>query len=227
MNNSLLAGTYNTRDIGGYQTKDGVLRLGVLWRSDRQIALEESDIDLLRQRGFTTVIDMRSAEETAIHPNVLAGQPGIDYHSLPIVEGSKAPDSPEAVTESYMNIACAKSMAEVFRTVARAPGSVLYGCAAGKDRTGVVTAVIHMLCGVGDEDIVHDYMLTRVYCEKELRAYTERHPEFDIDIILPREVYIREFMRQFRERFGTAEDYLSQLGLTPEETGLIKSRLIG
>ena len=62
-----------------------------------------------------------------------------------------------------MDIATAKNMSEVLKVLAEAESGVLFHCTAGKDRTGVVSAIILMLCGVERETIVRDYVVSREY----------------------------------------------------------------
>jgi len=228
MNKSLLSSTYNTRDIGGYMTAAGTpLKKDVIWRSDRIIAPAAEDIALLREKNITTVIDLRTAEEVTKNPHGLSDIAGFDYHNLPITEGSRAPDSVDAVAESYINIAGSASAGDIFRTISGAEGGVIYNCSAGKDRTGVITAILHKLCGVSDEMMIHDYMLTKVNCERELRAFAELHPELDVNIIIPREEYITGFMERFKERYGSPADYLRAVGLTYIEISGITRKLMG
>ena len=151
---SLLETTMNTRDLGGYPCAGGgETRRGILLRSDRIPAPSEKDIAYLKSLGITTVIDLRTDGEVSDSPNGLASA-GFDYRRYPITEGSFVPQTETAVPVSYLCILRDKNTAGVFRTIARAEGGVLFGCSAGKDRTGVVSAVILLICGVDDEDII-------------------------------------------------------------------------
>jgi Protein tyrosine/serine phosphatase len=81
---------------------------------------------------------------------------GFTYYNLPVEEGSQVPESVEAVPGSYMKIAASPVMKDIFTTMAESEGGVMYNCSAGKDRTGVVTAILLMLCDVNEEDIISD-----------------------------------------------------------------------
>jgi protein tyrosine/serine phosphatase len=71
---------------------------------------------------------------------------------------------------------------------------VLYFCTAGKDRTGVVSAVLLYKLGLPTEYVVRDYMRSRENLAPMLAAYAAQHPDVDINVITPNEGYIREFL---------------------------------
>ena len=159
---SLLETTYNTRDLGGHRTADGRITLfDRIYRSDRQENPSSNDIDTLISKSINTIIDLRTDWEIEQKPSGFAGLEGFDYHNYSVLEGSGIPDAVEAVPGSYIDIACEKNMKAVFETIAGSEGGVMYNCAAGKDRTGVVTAILLMLCGVPDDEIIADYMVTK------------------------------------------------------------------
>ena len=140
---SLLSCTCNTRELGGIRTADGGLtKCGVFWRSDVPVAPTAEDAEKLRAAHITTIIDMRTEEERLRKPCGLADIEGFEYYHFPITEGSGVPESLEAVPLSYMDIATADSMPKVMKTIAEAAEGVLFHCTAGKDRTGVVSAII-------------------------------------------------------------------------------------
>ncbi len=224
---SLLKTTQNTRDLGGYRTLSGsVTRTGVLWRSDVQNHPSEEDCDLLIAHGITTVIDLRGAAEAEAKPSGFAGRKGFSYFNFPVNEGSGIPGSPEEVPQSYLKIAGAAEMARVFRCMANAKTGVMFNCTAGKDRTGVVAAVLLLHAGVLPEEIVRDYVLTREYGKERLELVHTRFPEVDMRIVTPCESYMQEFLRLFAAAFGDTKCYFRQLGLTCTESKLLYDKLI-
>lgn len=70
-----------------------------------------------------------------------------------------------------MEIAHAVCMREIFKTIANAKSGVLFHCTAGKDRTGVVSAILLALVGVADEDIVYDYAISREFNKQRIEAF--------------------------------------------------------
>lgn len=224
---SLLQSTLNTRDLGGHLTMGGrVTARDRIWRSDHPLCPTPEDVRLLLQKRITTIIDMRDPVRAGEKPNGLMGLNGFHFFSFPVIEGSSLPESVEAVPGSYLNIACAPNMAGIFRTIAAADTGVMYNCSAGKDRTGVVTAVLLMHCEVPEEEIVDDYMLTKACSQQRFEMIRQNFPEVDLNIAIPRPSYMTDFLRLFRARFGGTEGYFSWLGLSPEEQKSLREKLL-
>jgi len=224
---SLLTTTQNTRELGGYVIRDGMAtKRNSLWRSDVQNYPGDEDIVLLKERGITTILDLRGEKDLARKPSGFAKAEGFTYINCPIVEGSGVPESVEKVPVSYMAIAQAENMPKVFRTIAKAETGVMFNCTAGKDRTGVVSAILLFHAGVSDADIIENYVLTREYGRERLELVHKNFPEVDMNIVTPKEWYMEEFLRLFREKFGTAEAYFKTLGLSEEEIGNIRRKLV-
>lgn len=223
---SLLKAATNTRDLGGYQAKSSqwTKPFSVL-RSSCPMNANADDIAFLREHGITTVIDLRTEAEVQNQKSELADIAGLYYFHCPITEGSEIPASVEAVPVSYMEIAGAVEMPEVFRCIARAPEGVIFHCSAGKDRTGVVSAILLLHAGVGQRDIVYDYVLSREYNRSRMEALIKRRPEI-ADIVTPKEAYMERFLELFREKYSDTTHYFKGLGLTEEEIINIRSKLI-
>lgn len=222
---SLLLSTYNTRELGGYPCKYGYTKTGRILRSDRICSPDEKDMAYLKDRSITTVIDLRTEADAAESPCGLTQVRGFFYHHCPLEEGGYVPDAFEKVVPSYLAIAEEPNMAQVFHTMAQARDGVIFGCWAGKDRTGVTAAIILLLCGVSREDIVKNYMLTKPYGEKLWEMIRQYRSEEEMKIILPCEEFIEGFLSGFINKYGTARDYLSQLGLREEEINAIVNKL--
>ena len=217
---SLLETTLNTRDLGGHRTADGKYTVcDRIYRSDRQDHPSQRDLAFLLERGITTIVDLRTEEDIAAKPSGFQHREGFTYIQIPIPEGSGIPESVEAVPGSYLAIACSAHMPEVFRTLARAERGVMFNCSAGKDRSGVVTAILLMLCGVSDDEIATDYMLSKENNKPRFALIRERFPEVDMNIVIPRESFMRDFLCLFRGRFGSVKDYFASIGV-PEADGL-------
>ena len=135
------------------------------------------------------------------------------------------PESIEAVPVSYMKIAKSPSLKDIFTAMATSESGVLFNCSAGKDRTGVISAILLMLCGVADEEIVEDYMLTKEYNKERFKMAAIHHPDVDLNIIIPRESYIKDFMRLFSEEFGSVEDYFEKIGVTEDVYKMLRRKL--
>lgn len=225
---SLLETTLNTRDLGGHVGSNGKpLKCNHLIRSDRQAYPSERDLEFLRSNDITTIIDMRTPEDIQSKPSAFSNLEGFDYYNFPIKEGSQVPESVEAVPGSYMIIAGSPSLKDIFNKMAESESGVMFNCSAGKDRTGVVSAIILMLCGVSKEDIVTDYMLSKEYNKERFKMAAMHHPDLDINIIIPRESYIKDFMKRFYEKYGSVEGYFDSIGVSKENVEKLRNKMLG
>lgn len=223
---SLLETTENTRDLGGYIRKNREkTHCYQFLRSDKPVCPSERDFHFLLSHEITTVIDLR--EPSAVNPreNPFNNHPGFSWHHCPIMEGSGIPESVEAVPESYLQIAESAGAAEAFKRMAEAPGGVLFHCSAGKDRTGTLSAILLTLAQVPEKTIVDDYLLTGDCIRGRLDLVHQRFPELDMDIVTPQPRHILGFLEQWREKYGTAENYLQAIGLTVDQIEKIRCKL--
>lgn len=228
MPKSILESTMNTRELGMYRiqgTKNYTLS-NRIYRSDRCESLSASDKKLLLDRDITTIIDLRSEQEAETKPSAFSSDSDFIVFHYPIVEGMLPPNSLEAVPVSYMEIAHADCVKEVFKTIADANEGVLFHCTAGKDRTGVVSAILLALVGVSDEDIVYDYAISREFNKQRLEAYLKEYPEIDKDIVLANEKSMYGFLRMLREKHNSVDQYLRDIGISEYEIQELKSKLI-
>ena len=223
----LLKTTLNTRELGGYriQGEKVYTRFNALIRSDIQKYPSEEDLDFLRRNNITTIIDMRGSQDVLRAPSGFAGAVGFEYHNVPIDEGSGVPESVEAVPDSYLAIATARNMPEVFRLIATSKTGVMFNCTAGKDRTGVVSALILWLCGVGKEDILFDYMLTKECNRERFELIHKNYPGIDMSIVIPNEGYMGRFLDLIEQQYGSVQGYFTAMGITEKEQRAIRSKL--
>lgn len=223
---SLLETTDNTRDLGGYIRKNGEkTRCHQLLRSDKPDCPSKSDFRFLLSHGITTIIDLR--EETAVNrmENPFLNHPGFSWHHCPIVEGSGIPESVEAVPGSYLQIAESAGGAEALKIMAEASGGVLFHCTAGKDRTGTLSAILLTLAEVPEEAIIQDYLLSKECLQNRTEMLCQRFPKLDMNIVTPSEHHIKGFLRLWKEKYATAENYLRTIGLTEGQIESLRRKL--
>ena len=230
---SLLETTRNTRDLGGYRIgkwdgrfgEDRLTKEYRFLRSDAALEPSGKDKEFLRSIGVTTVIDTRTVPETEQRPHGLADAEEFDYHNLPIEEGASIPESVGAVPGSYMKIAHSKNIGNIFRCIAEAQGGVIENCSAGKDRTGVISALLLWLCGVCRTDIVYDYMRTKENNRERFELIRNYNPDVDMNIVIPRESFIMDFMDMIVAEHGTVEAYFESVGIGSELQDRLKRKM--
>ena len=163
---------FNFRDLGGYETADGGrVRWRTLYRADTLHRLDGEDLDLFLDLGLRTVVDLRSQRELDDHGRIRHDGVSVVHHvpMIDVVAGPKRVVEPapgaevQSVGEGYVAMADEGRWA-IGQTVAllTEPGALpaVFHCTAGKDRTGILAAILLSALGVRDEDIVDDYMMT-------------------------------------------------------------------
>ena len=182
---SLLKSTLNTRAL-----PVGNLRY---IRSDYPGKLTEQEVHWLLQNDITTIVDLREEKEYKARPCSLEKREGFTYYHLPVTGGGDTPESPDAVAGTYLRM-LDEQMDKIIRTIMNAESNVMYFCGAGKDRTGVVSAIILKRLGYSDQIIIDDYMETKDNLMAFLISYAAQHPEVDINTIIPKEENIKKVL---------------------------------
>lgn len=219
--------TLNTRDLGGYPTASGAYTAyNRFWRSDIPYYLSDRDIELLREKDITTVVDLRSLMEVEETPCHLSKVPGFSYHHCPQV--TKMPESEEDVHRGYIEIVDDFSLFyPVMKAFADAPGGALFHCTAGKDRTGTTAALLLLLAGVAEADIIADYQITRTYIQPALEKMLDSEISYPAWAGSSKPEYMEAFLKRFIEKYHSVEEYLALIGLSAAEIDTIKGKLLG
>ncbi|MCU1457939.1 MAG: protein tyrosine/serine phosphatase [Actinomycetia bacterium] len=242
-----LEGPANFRDLGGYPTADGRhLRPGRVFRSDSVSHMSVADIaHVVDELGLLTVVDLRSPYEVETFGHGPLGDAGVTVHHLPIVDEVRAdrierpadapPPGTMTVDEVYLGMLdrYGTRFAGVLRIIANpANQPVVFHCAAGKDRTGIVAALLLSVLGVDDGIVAADYALTEEHME-DLIARHRARAEAANEFAEVGQTYFRinaESMRAvleaLRDQYGSIEDYLVAQGLDPDSIGALRDDLI-
>jgi len=173
----------NLRDLGRFATRDGrAMARGRVYRSSepRQETLDHL-ADLRRATGVITVIDLRAEMEIKREPVDLYAGAGIRYLNVPLIGGNIQEPEPEftgrftCMGEFYLQLmrdaGYRERIIRALEIIAEPDNhAVLFHCAVGKDRTGILAAFIYSILGVADEDIISDYAETA----KAMPAFMEK-----------------------------------------------------
>ncbi|GHG97277.1 tyrosine-protein phosphatase [Pseudodonghicola xiamenensis] len=235
-----LAGCFNMRDLGGYPAGDGTTVWRRALRADSLHRVDADGLATLAGMGCTDVIDLRHAEEAGAQPNpVAAGHPTIRYHNVSLF-GALDPTRTDLVeAEDALLLLYCEAMAvraaeviEVLRLLAAAPGTVVFHCTAGKDRTGIISALLLSLVGVARDDIVADYALTSrqapamfAALRREVEAAGQ---DFDVNapLLASESPTMEAFLDHIDQTHGGAETFLLANGLTGAEIARIRARML-
>lgn len=224
---------FNLRDVGGWNGLGGKkVRTGQVFRSDNYGQATEADIDqVVNHLGIKHVIDLRRAEEwdeSGRFPDV----DGVEFHHFEMLHikweniGMRTSSfTEEAELVEFLRHRYTGMMESGYRSVRDtleviASGEqAVFHCMAGKDRTGIVAAVLLSILGVDDEDIAADYALTS-FGSARWRAWRDEHygkPEIEGGLDTPAEA-MRQTIKEINARFGSMERYAEAIGFKGADT---------
>jgi protein-tyrosine phosphatase len=236
---SAISGIVNFRDLGGHATPDGPVRHGRVFRSDSLAHVNADDVEhLVEERGVRTVVDLRGATEVDAYPNHPMRNAGATIHHVPLIDPAKRERSGfewETMTlvdlYRFILMSAGPQFVEVMQVIAEpANHPVVFHCAAGKDRAGLIAATVLGLLRVDDEEIVADYAQTSAALD-ELRARAQRRaegtgrPPADRFMTADAET-MREALAWLRAEHGGFEPYMLSHGFTAGEVALMRTSLI-
>lgn len=189
-----LEGASNVRDLGGLPARGGRTRQGTLLRADALDRLTVADVvELAERRRLAHVVDLRTAGERAERGRGRLGASGPRYTELEVITDenlasrqvartrrlAEGGDVAQIMAEGYvelLEVGAAAFVAALEAIVASGGSPALVHCSAGKDRTGVLVALLLAVAGVERDTIVADYAATQERMEAIIaRLQTAQH----------------------------------------------------
>jgi protein tyrosine/serine phosphatase len=246
----ILTGAHNVRDVGGLPALDGTTRPGVLLRGDALDALTETDVQqLVDTIGLRHVIDLRSPAERLERGRGLLGTTGVRYSDLDVVDEdvlarrsqnrkdafAAGTDPIQIIADGYVELAelGAPAFVGALQTLIAPDGvPALVHCAIGKDRTGVLVALVLDAAGVDREAIVADYALShdslqaireRLADSAAFEALAQQVPAF---VFEARPATMARFLDQLHARWGGAAGYFTTHGVADDALDRWRSTLV-
>ncbi len=239
-----LEAVHNFRDLGGYATADGrTTRWRTLFRADGLYRLTAADVVLLEPLGLRTVIDLRSAPELDERGRFPVDVHPVVFHHLPIVDATWADvERPKYERDEDFLIWAYQEMltigaprfAKAFEALAEPDAlPAVFHCAAGKDRTGLLAALLLGSLGVAHDDIVADYALTvegmarfRVWAAREWPEWSERMASMPPAFTAALPEAMRHIIDELCAEHGTVRNYVRSIGVSDETLVTLESVLL-
>jgi protein-tyrosine phosphatase len=233
-------GAHNVRDLGGLQTRQTSRTLqGRFVRADSLHALSLEAQMVLLESGLKTVIDLRSPKELERHPNPFAKREDVRYLNVSLFGSLFESNDANAIMPSLEGIyvsaleLCRPAIRKVLETMAGSESITLFHCTAGKDRTGIIAALLLANAEVPDETIAEDYALT----EKLAKPMLEQLLEEGVNDGMERESFAKLLTAQaatmhamlgyLEGRFGGVGKYLETgLGLDARTVQALRMRML-
>jgi len=208
----------------------------VVIRSDNISSLNTTGVQAMWEYGVNTVIDLRSESEVAKFPSPFAAPDyGPRYLNLPVIDdafASKMGDS-LGMGERYRLMVDHRqeALAKIFGAIARLDGPGVVHCYAGKDRTGLVAAMLLSVAGADQNAIAADYAETDVhlaqrYAEWLAAAPPERVESMRDELRCPPE-WMLGALNHIQQRWGGVDSYLEAAGMEPAEIARLQTKLAG
>ena len=225
----------NARDLGGYPTTDGArTRWRSLLRADDLAQLTLAGLEAFSSYGIETVVDLRWPEEVTLSPTpVTRVLKHIRYEQISLLTPTpqewrlrRANNTAKELWNRSMLEQVREELKQVLRVIAAAsPGPLLFHCMAGKDRTGLIAALMLALADVVPEAIAFDYACST---DNLREPYLKRYAEYDTAAIIdaiqcPAEGVHN--MLEYLEKFGGARAYLAEIGVPERQIGQLRARL--
>lgn len=252
----VLEGVHNFRDSGGYPVSGGGrLRRGVIWRSGQHHGATDSDLEKIAALRLASVFDLRTSKERETHPcrrppqfraEVFYCEDPVRTHAPHIAAAQTtrqrtAESTRESLIRNYGGICFRPELQAMMRRylsrLTEESGPSLINCMAGKDRTGIAVAMLHLSVGVHRDDILEDYLLTNVAGDpaariaagaKTIHAITGQLDEEVLRVLMGVEpAYLESAFVAIEERFGSIDAYLEEaLGMDGAAREKLRAALV-
>ncbi len=244
-------GTFNFRDLGGYVSANGKqIKWGTLYRSGSLASLTKGDLAQIEQLGIKWICDLRSTTEVTAQqtPEI----PNIPNINIPIGTAKNEPvehqklDLPAdqsiyepLMGESYKVFASSlDSYREIFEQILTRQTPFLFHCTAGKDRTGVLGALLLKVLDVPEKIIFSDYELTNQYTDEILsemvdliKAFTGKSAPLDVNAVRPmaeaKPSYLKIAFTEMEKLYGSVDAFIEEgIGIDSEMKARLQNMLL-
>jgi len=240
-----LHAVHNFRDLGGYPTRDGrSTRWRSVFRADGLYRLTKKDVEIVRELGVRTVIDLRTAKEIEERGRYPVDRHDVQFHHLSVIDQTwDMADAHDWTGDpaGFLRLKYHLMLAEGGERLAQAldvlsrddSGVTVFHCAAGKDRTGLLAALLLAGLGVEDEIIAADFGLSEEAGVRTREWIMEHAPEFAAGYDEIPAVFhaadpasMRGVLDDLRTDHGTIRDYCTTIGVGPDVWNRLEGRFL-
>ena len=235
-------GAYNIRDLGGYTTATGAR---IPWRrflrADSLHRIHPQEITRLHAEGLRMVIDLRTETELSEAPNPFAAFADVQFANLPLFDDL----SPQALSQVQVEAAHpleafylraletrAPAIRRILSTMAEVEeGAILFNCTAGKDRTGIIAALLLGIAEVDRGQIIRDYTLTAELIPDLVAEFLDlsRARGGDVEsyarLLESPAPAIAATLDHIDARYGSVAGYIDHIGLPSQDRNRLFRRL--
>ncbi len=236
-------GAFNFRDLGGYPTNDDRhIKWRTLFRADALHRLPDEELDQLAEIGMRSVLDLRTKGEVD-NGHLVDGTRGIRHFHFPVLNErwerkELDPNAPadQVLGSLYVEMldVGANALRDSVQTVANAENiPAVFHCAAGKDRTGVLAAMIMTLVGVDRELIIADYAISGRNMDSLVERLKKDSPESLSSMNDQPKAYLaappaamRHLLEHIDTRYGSVRAYCAEIGIDDETVSQLKETIL-
>jgi protein-tyrosine phosphatase len=239
----ILEGGYNVRDLGGYPTEDGRLtQWKTLLRSGNLDKLSPTAQQNLIDYGVKTIIDLRDESEVEGWPNVFERSTLVVYRHLPLIGNGLSQDEVwKAKSANYQTLKdlyaiylqdCQRQIGTIVSAITDSEGCTLFHCYAGKDRTGIIAALILRTMGVSPDVIAEDYALTEEQIKHLHTSWLQWATENGQDMarfeeeISAKAATMMGLLETITQEYGDAQGYLARCSVSESQIERLRARYV-
>ena len=232
-----IEGCVNFRDLGGYRNHQGqTVKWRRLFRSDALQDMTPADAAFaVDELNIGLVVDLRNSDEAERDGKGPLPGMGVEYRHFPLLEERGFPpftggDVVERLSVTYQWLIhnSGPRVAQAVNAIGEAQNGIVFHCSAGKDRTGLLAALILEVLGVDAKTIAADYILTNEAVEGILRRIKAMQPHASptTQSLAAQPVAFQGFQDTLHQEYGGAESYLRRHGVSGETLARLRRNLL-
>ena len=221
MRKYILENEKNIRDIGGYNTKEGILNYDKIIRGENLSNITDNDIKFFNDNNIN-VIDIRSQNEKEKYPDKIKN----NYYSINL-KRTRFPKTQKDIPITYMEVLeDYDNIKKILELIANIDDTIYIHCKNGKDRTGIIIMIIMMICNCDDNSIIEEYSKTDYYFIDHYNNYHKENPKSPLWLGKAKAKYMKETLNLFNNKYQNIDNYLKLLNVSNKTITRIKKDLI-